>query len=396
MIVLINIIMIVSLALIILRWPISLLLKFYTKSPVAKDYSFEPTVSVLIAVFNEGPAIYETIESMCKCEYPRDKFEIIAVDDCSNDNGVTWEWMQKAQRDFPNIKLGRNTVNSKKPQTIINALGMSTGEIIIYVDSDCVFSPNCIRELVACLADETVGAVGGQIGVRNPNASVYTKFQTLIYYLSFILFKAYENQLGTVTCISGGLFATKRNVLERTIPYVQNRKFLGVHVVMGEDRFLTSTIRYEFGLRTLCNLDAKCLTNVPTTWNGYLKQQRRWRAGTLLDFFTTLFRLPQSVMKIGPGPTIAMLIPGGSSLLYSAVCLTAPFFNPTFFLTLAPFAWYLGLSMVLILLIRRYAPEQRLENPFKLVIFGVWWIVSNVFITALAITSLDSSEWGTR
>ena len=63
--------------------------------------------------FNEGKTVYETIESISKSNYPTDKFEVIAQDDCSVYD--TYEWTLKAQRDFANIRIrtGRNEAKSE-------------------------------------------------------------------------------------------------------------------------------------------------------------------------------------------------------------------------------------------------------------------------------------------
>ena len=83
-----------------------------------KDYSYEPLVSVPMPCFNEGKTVYETIESISKSNYPAEKFEIIAQDDCSVDD--SYEWMLKAQRDFTNIRIrvGRIAVNRGKARSL--------------------------------------------------------------------------------------------------------------------------------------------------------------------------------------------------------------------------------------------------------------------------------------
>ena len=47
---------------------------------------FEPTVTVVIPMFNEGEAIKETLHSLLASEYPAHKLQIVCVDDCSTDN----------------------------------------------------------------------------------------------------------------------------------------------------------------------------------------------------------------------------------------------------------------------------------------------------------------------
>ena len=98
------------------KYLMGIILKFsFASTKAKKDYAYQPTVSVLMPCYNEGKTVYETIESISKSNYPNDKFEVIAQDDCSVDD--SYEWMLKAQRDFTNIRVstGRNEVNSGRP-----------------------------------------------------------------------------------------------------------------------------------------------------------------------------------------------------------------------------------------------------------------------------------------
>ncbi len=115
--VLVCLILILCLLISVVKYTLALILKWSVpKAVVKKDYTYQPTVSVLMPCFNEGKTVYETIESISKSNYPNDKFEVIAQDDCSVDD--SYEWMLKAQRDFDNVKIriGRNSVNSGKAE----------------------------------------------------------------------------------------------------------------------------------------------------------------------------------------------------------------------------------------------------------------------------------------
>ena len=193
-----------------------------------RDYTYEAIVSVVMPCYNEGKTVYETIASIAKSDYPTHKFEVIAQDDCSLDD--SYEWMQKAQHDFTNIRLrtGRNEVNSAKARSICDALRLSTAEVIISIDSDCIFHRDAIRELTACFADPKMGSVGGRVGVRNPNDNVITSIQTLIYYSAFQLYKIPENWTRSVCCISGCLFAIRRELLLAIEPAIRARNWFGI------------------------------------------------------------------------------------------------------------------------------------------------------------------------
>lgn len=161
--VLVCLILVLCLLISVVKYTLALILKWSVpKAVVKKDFTYQPTVSVLMPCFNEGKTVYETIESISKSNYPNDKFEVIAQDDCSVDN--SYEWALKAQRDFTNIRVrvGRNTVNSGKARSVCNALQLSTADMVISIDSDCIFHPDAIRELAACFSEPKIGSVGSR------------------------------------------------------------------------------------------------------------------------------------------------------------------------------------------------------------------------------------------
>jgi cellulose synthase/poly-beta-1,6-N-acetylglucosamine synthase-like glycosyltransferase len=68
----------------------------FPSTGIQKDYTYQPSVRVLMPCFNEGKTVYETIESISKRNYPNKSFEVRAQDDRSVNDSC--EWMLKAQR----------------------------------------------------------------------------------------------------------------------------------------------------------------------------------------------------------------------------------------------------------------------------------------------------------
>src|SRR6476469_814286 len=98
-------------------WSIVMRIGHPKLSGLVQDYSLEPTVSILLPCFNEGPDVYNSIRTILECDYPADKFEVIATDDRSRDD--SWEWLQKAAADFPGRVLARqNSRNMGKSRTL--------------------------------------------------------------------------------------------------------------------------------------------------------------------------------------------------------------------------------------------------------------------------------------
>jgi hyaluronan synthase len=357
-----------------------------------KDYSLQPTCSVLLPVFMEGRGVYDTIQSIRSSDYPTDRLEIIAIDDASSDD--SYEHMLRAAHDLPNVRVYRNGENLGKNKTVLKALELSRAEMVISIDSDTVFAANTVKELMACFADPKMGAVGGTVGIRNPNENVVTKFQTVQYFLSYHLGKIPENFTKTVGCISGCLFAIRRKVYMEIEPEMASRHFFGIPTSQGEDRRATHAVALH-GYDTYVNLDAQCWTIAPNTLKGYLRQQLRWRQSSLHDFFYTIRTLPQHLKMPFNVVYVFLLLPLTTYLVLFRIALGF-LVDPLWWMDLRPVAAYMLMSILVCFAIKKQNPEQSIENPLALALAGAFWIVSAIFITILASWTLDSSDWGTR
>lgn len=367
-----------------------------TTSPnngIKKDYSYQPTVSILLPCYNEGSAVYETVRSICASDYPSDKLEIIVTDDCSVDD--SYHWIEKAAQDFPSVVCARNQQNEGKTKTILNALSQSKSEIVIIVDSDTLLANSAIRELMACLGDNRLGAVGGPASVRNPNDNALTNFQVYIYFLGFQLGKTIENQTRTVGVIGGYLFAIRRSIFEEIRPDLEARNWFGVKVKDGEDRFITHQILMR-GHGTYMDMEAKCWTTVPNTFLKYWGQQLRWRRTTIRDFFYTIRMIPQHVKSINMFSLYVYVMTPIIVLVSLVYMVNLMMEGPQAFLSLDRLGVYLIYSYIAIWLVSRLYPEQRVENPLKLLVYSTWWIANNLLLAPLALFTLDFDGWGNR
>jgi len=393
---LIWLIMFLCLLISLIKYTFGAILKWSVPSAkIKKDYADQPTVSVILPCYNEGRAVYDAIGSISSSNYPADRFEVIAQDDCSVDD--SYQWMLQAQRDFTGIRVivDRNAVNSGKARTVCNGLRHSSAEVVVSVDSDCIFDSEAIRELTACFSEPNIGAVGGRVGVNNPNDGVITAIQTFIYYAAFHLYKVPENWTRSVGCISGCLFAIRRELLLKIEPKIRARHWFGIPVNQGEDRFLTHLTLLE-GYGTYVNHDALCWTNVPATLSELFKQQLRWRQSSLRDFFFTLKTLPRHVFKLHPNAMLHLILtPLGAvvALLATLAVLTS---DPMVWAAPSSVVVYLVIAAVLAWAIKKYSVRETVRNPLAMGAYAAWWLVSHLFITPLALCTMDSRDWGTR
>jgi len=387
--VLLWLIMVLCLVISVTKYLMGLILQIaHPGAKVRKNYDYEPTVSVLMPCYNEGKTVYETIESISKSNYPVEKFEVIAQDDCSADD--SYEWMLKAQRDFTNIRIrvGRNDENCGKARSVCNALQHSEAEVIISIDSDCIFHPDAIRELTACFGEPGIGSVGGRVGVRNPNEGVITAIQTIVYYTAFQLYKIPENWTRSVCCISGCLFAIRRELLLEIEPAIRARHWFGIPVNQGEDRFLThQTLLRGYG--TYIDNEALCWTTVPNTLSTLFKQQLRWRRSIVRDFFFTLRSLPRHVWKLHPNTVLTLVLTPLGAIVGLLVVITSLTSDPMAWAGPVPMATALALAAVLTWWINKFSVKEAIDHPIAFGAYVSWALVSSLFLTPLALCTMD-------
>jgi hyaluronan synthase len=394
---LVHLIFALPLMVMVMNFGVTLLLRLCGKSTfIEKNYGLEPKVSVLLPCFNEGEHVFTTIESIIDSDYPLHKIEIIAVDDCSADD--TFAWIEQAAKKWPTVRAFRNTVNSGKHHTLSHALSYSSGEILICIDSDCIFDKRAIRELTACFIDETIGAVGGRVGISNSMENILTQCQTLVYYYAFQIMKMSQNWTRNVTCISGCLFAVRREHFEAIEEQVKRRNWFGIGVRDGEDRYMTHLLLLK-GLKTYIDITAQCWTAAPSNFKQLFMQQLRWRRSGLRDLFWTLRTFGNNLEVLHPLTVVNILMPGTLTVLWPAMyiyALASGWAAQHLFLdTQVYFGAYVVFGICFNMYIRNRNPEQRI-NPLIVGSLGLWFIVDSFFTTLVALCTFDVGEWGTR
>lgn len=228
--------------------------------PVA-GYSQCPSVCVLLVGHNEGDTIAEALNSMWGL-YPR--LEMIVVDDGSTDG------MAEIARRFASTHAGVLVLSrderSGKSSALNWGLRYTRAEIVICMDSDSRFSETAIWEIVQPFADPKVGAVSATVEAWNAFHNLCTWLQAYEYRQTIFMGRQLAERLNTLAIVSGAFGAFRRELLER---------LGGWDVGPGEDGDITLRIR-RLGYRIAAAPQARCLTNVPTSWVRLFFQRRRW------------------------------------------------------------------------------------------------------------------------
>jgi mycofactocin system glycosyltransferase len=139
---------------------ISLLDRLVTKGLLIKDEVIEtqtsPSISIIIPVKNRPQDIQECLTSLASLDYPKDKVEIIVVNDGSTDSTA------KVIQTF-NIKTIHlpQSIGASACRNL--AAREANGDLLGFTDSDCVPHPHWLKDLSPNFNDERVGIVGGYV-----------------------------------------------------------------------------------------------------------------------------------------------------------------------------------------------------------------------------------------
>ena len=374
---------------------------YFKRFDVKRDYSYKPTASVILSCFNEGQAVYETIKSLRMSDYPKDKLQILAFDDCSNDD--SFEWIQKAAKDFPNVVATRNKHNKGKAHTFLDGLDLSKAEVVVGVDSDCIFDDQAISELMACFTEPNICAVGGRVGLINGDENWLTRCQAVFYAMSFMIIKSPEKLFRKVQCLSGPLVAIKRACFDSVRKQVEERTFLGIRVTNGEDRALTQ-ILLRHGYSTYLNTDAVCWTSVPNNISGYLSQQLRWRRSAVGQWLDAVFRLPIMFKNNTFSCAFFSLMPIFVMFSWNVMFITSGLMGHLLPVLVKILLFHMILSPVLALaffyMTRRQLKREEMKSisvlTLSLILMSLWFPFSALFVTIFALSTLDDGGWVTR
>jgi cellulose synthase/poly-beta-1,6-N-acetylglucosamine synthase-like glycosyltransferase len=353
-----------------------------------QDADWEPTVEVVVPLFNEGEGIYSTIMTLLDQEYAHDKLTVTVVDDCSTDD--SYAWAKKAAYGNPRVKVLRNPENMGKRRGINHAVRKSTADVIVSVDSDVLVERTAVRRLLRRFVRPEIAAVGGRVNVSNANENWLTRMQAIKYYFGYEYLKNLERAFNSVMCLSGCLTAYRREILIELEPILEDRNILGVPIKYGEDRFLTRQI-VKAGYQTINTLDAVCWTVAPNTLTKYFSQQLRWRRSNIVDFLGGISHAwnLHPVIAVHYLSLMAMLISYPIVIMHNiwrGTFWDLALFHTTILCFLGTMYWFDT---------RDYEPESRV-HPLWFAAMAVVMPVTYVIATPLALFTLDSSSWETR
>lgn len=178
-----------------------------------------PSVTLLVAAYNEQAVISDKIENSLALDYPRARLQILVVSDGSEDRTAEIVRGYAAQ----GVELAYDPVRRGKSAAISQGVSFARGEILVFSDANNMYAPTALRELAAPFADPTVGGVSGAKRIERGTSALgeseglYWKYESLI--------KKLETRLGSCTGVAGEILAVRRGLFQAPPPNVINDDF---------------------------------------------------------------------------------------------------------------------------------------------------------------------------
>lgn len=248
-----------------------LLLYFKNKKVYLEKEHIDPTefpyVSILIPAYNEEETIADTIKAVKALNYPKDKLEIICINDGSTDK------TEESIKSFEDIKL-ISKMNTGKADSLNIAIKESKGELIGVVDADSYPKPDALRLLVQYFKDPEVGAVTSRILVKN-RINLLTKLQSFEYCLIAIVRKLLQ-YVNAVYVTPGALSLYSKKTLNAVNGFMND-------TVTEDIELAWRILRAKYSIKM--NLLAEVYTTVPSKIGEWWKQRIRWYLGAFQTYY---------------------------------------------------------------------------------------------------------------
>jgi len=246
-----------------------------TKDPKSGGTSatveYEPTVSILVPARNEEQVIGRLLQRTAELTYPKDKTQVIVVDDASSDRTGQIADEYSNRYSFMEV-LHRNQKDGGSTKTSAMNAGFKRahGEIILCFDADYYPQNDIVEKLVKPFADSSVGAVQGRVVVLNEPQNIITRLVALERIGGYRVDQEARNDLGLIAQFGGTVGGFRRSLLESLGGWDEN--------ILAEDTDLTFRV-YLAGYRVAYVGDAECYEEAVDNWRAYWTQRYRWARG---------------------------------------------------------------------------------------------------------------------
>lgn len=186
-------------------YPLVLIVMALGARPTSRDENYLPSVSLIIAAYNEEKVLREKLENSLALDYPPDRLDLVVASDGSTDetNAIAESYAERG------IILHKIVPRGGKTRAVNAVVPKTWGEILVLSDANTMYRPDAIRKLVRHFVDPTVGGVSGD--VQLVDAAESHAHSEGLYYRYERWLQGLESQVGSMIGADGGMYAVARN-----------------------------------------------------------------------------------------------------------------------------------------------------------------------------------------
>lgn len=225
-----------------------------------------PSVAVIVPCWNEASTIVATCESLLALDYPKEKLEIILVDDGSTDATPS---VMKQFAEHPQVRIIQKENGGK--HTALNAgIATTRSELVGCLDADSFIEPDALKEVISCFADSHVAAVTAAMSVHQPK-NIIQHMQSAEYIFGITLRHAFAS-VGGLYVTPGPFSFYRREIVEKLGGFRYGHQ--------TEDMEMALRLQHAgYGIENAPH--ARVYTKAPATIAKLVNQRTRWISGFL-------------------------------------------------------------------------------------------------------------------
>jgi poly-beta-1,6-N-acetyl-D-glucosamine synthase len=239
-----------------------------TKKIIQTNHNF--FISVVVAIRDEESNIERLLDNLHEQKYPSSDFEVIIVDDHSNDNsGKLVTRLIDNLTNFKIISLNENEIGKKA--ALAKGIALAKGEIIATTDADCTLPCGWLENINAEFYRDKVNMAVGLVSISGKD-DFFSRWQSLEF--ASVMGTAIATiGLGLPTMCNGANLSFRKKVFEEVNGYSGNE-----HIASGDDEFLMRKIlkKYPDSVYVLNDQSAVVATTPVFSVSDFIHQRLRW------------------------------------------------------------------------------------------------------------------------
>jgi biofilm PGA synthesis N-glycosyltransferase PgaC len=242
------------------------------KLEIPSDHKPQTFLSVLIPIRNEAGSIIQLLKDLEKQSYPKELFEVLVIDDHSDDGSVSLVNNFRTDSDL-NIKLLelKNGIGNGKKSALAIGIVQSKGKLIVQTDGDCRVQEDWLKLLEYVYAVENKKFISGPVCLE-AGKSWFEKMQ-VVEFAALIGAGAAAIGLGKPNMCNGANLAYEKAAFFAVNGYSGNEQ-----IASGDDEFLMHKIGTLFPgqISFLKVSSAVVYTSAKENIRDFIAQRVRW------------------------------------------------------------------------------------------------------------------------